>query len=118
MLTSDLFGSTTQPVVADPTTSSSTIAMSFPPTQEQLRWDRKDVQVHVLIALSVKPHIQSCTTSKQASNTPASLYAVYNEACVAYLEKQLEDVYMAKNETIDLYITCIKDLKEQLGNID
>ena len=45
---------TTQPIVIDPTTSSGTVAMPSPPTQEQLRWDGKDAQAHALIALSVK----------------------------------------------------------------
>ncbi|KAH6555873.1 hypothetical protein KP509_1Z221200 [Ceratopteris richardii] len=31
---------------------------------------------------------------------------------------QLEDVCMAENESVDVYVTCIKDLKEQLANID
>ena len=113
---------TTQPIVIDPTTSSGTVAMPSPPTQEQLRWDGKDAQAYAFIALSVKrhivPHIRSCTTSKQAWNTLASLYAVRNEARVAYLRKQLEDVCMAENETMDVYVTCIKDLKDQLANID
>ena len=115
-------GRTTQPIGIDPTTSSGTVAMPSPPTQEQLRWDGKDAQAYAFIALSVKrhivPHIRSCTTSKQAWNTLASLYAVRNEARVAYLRKQLEDVCMAENETMDVYVTCIKDLKEQLANID
>ena len=41
-----------------------------------------------------------------------SLYAVHNEAHVAYLRKQLE------NESMDVYVTHIKDLKEQLANIN
>ncbi|KAH7332083.1 hypothetical protein KP509_20G067300 [Ceratopteris richardii] len=41
-----------------------------------------------------------------------------NEVHVAYLRKQLEDVYMAQNESVDVYVTRIKDLKEQLENID
>ena len=46
------------------------------------------------------------------------MYAVRNEARVAYLTKQLEDVCMAESESMDVYITRIKDLKEQLANID
>ena len=48
--------------------SSSTMASPTPPTQEQLRWDRKDAQAHALIALTVKrhivPHVWPCSTSK------------------------------------------------------
>ena len=113
---------TSQSTITDTGSSSSTVTSSTPPTQEQLRWDGKDAQAHALIALSVKrhivPHIRSCSTSKQAWDTLASLYAVRNEARVAYLRKQLEDVYMAENESVDVYVTRIKDLKEQLANID
>ena len=66
----------------------------------------------------IVPHIRSCSTSKQAWDTLASLYAERNEACVAYLRKQLEDVYMAENESVHVYVTRIKYLKEQLANID
>ena len=113
---------TSQSTITDTGSSSSTMTSSTPPTQEKLRWDGKDAQAHALIALSVKrhivPHIRSCSTSKQAWDTLASLYAVRNEARVAYLRKQLEDVYMAENESVDVYVTRIKDLKEQLENID
>ena len=108
--------------ITDGLSSSSIDVASSPPTHEQLRWDGKDAQAHALIALSVKrhivPHIRSCSTSKQAWDSLASLYAVHNEAHVAYLRKQLENVCMAENDSVDMYVTCIKDFKEQLANID
>ena len=106
--------STSQSTVADTGSSSSTVTSSTPPTQEQLRWDGKDAQAHALIALYMKriiPHILSW-------DTLASLYVVCNEARVAYLRKQLEDVYMTENELVDVYVTHIKDVKEKLANID
>ena len=60
-----------------------------PPTAEQICWDGKDVQVHALLALSIKhtiiPHICSCKTAKEAWDTLATLYQARNEARVAYL---------------------------------
>lgn len=105
--------------VTDASSSSSVVSSPSPPTQDQLRWDGKDSQAHALSALSlIVMHIRSCTSSKQAWDVLASLYAVRNEARVAYLRKQLEEMHMAEGASIDVYVTKIKDLKEQLANID
>ena len=89
-----------------------------PPTVDQTRWDGRDAQAHVLIALSVKrtiiPHIWSCKSAKDAWNTLARLYQVRNEARVAYLRKQLESEHMNEGDSMDNFLTKIKDLKEQL----
>ena len=89
-----------------------------PPTVDQIRWDGRDAQAHALIALSVKhtiiPHIWSCKSAKDAWNTLARLYQVRNEARVAYLRKQLESEHMNEGDSMDNFLTKIKDLKEQL----
>ena len=89
-----------------------------PPTVDQTRWDGRDAQAHALIALSVKrtiiPHIRSCKSAKDAWNTLARLYQVRNEARVAYLRKQLESEHMNEGDSMDNFLTKIKDLKEQL----
>ena len=94
------------------------MARQQPPTAEQIRWDGKDVQAHALIALSVKrsiiPHIRSCKTSKDSWDTLSSLYQVRNEARVAYLRKQLESEHMNEGDSMDKFLTKIKDFKEQL----
>lgn len=86
------------------------------PTAEQLCWDGRDAQAHALIALSVKhtmvPHIRSAKSAKQA--WLAHLYAGRNEANVAYLRKQLESKHMEEGDSMDIFLTEIKDLKEQL----
>ena len=89
-----------------------------PPTAEQSRWDGKDAQAHALLALSVKraiiPHIRSCKTSKDAWDVLATLYQARNEARVAYLRKQLESEHMNEGDSMDTFLTKVKDFKEQL----
>ena len=93
-----------------------------PATQEQKRWDGRDAQAHALIALSVKrtiiPHIRSCRTTKEAWDILFTLYRARNEACVAYLQKQLEYEHMNEGDSMDSFLTKIKDLKEQLVCVD
>ena len=91
--------------------------VSVVPTAEQLCWDGRDAQAHALIAFSVKratPHIRSCKIAKDAWDTLTTLYQARNEARVAYLRKQLESEHMNKGDSIDNFLTKIKDLKEQL----
>ena len=75
-----------------------------------------------MISLSVKraiiPHICSCSTSKEAWDTLVTLYQARNEARVAYLCKQLESEQMNEGESMEFFLTKIKDLKEQLIAID
>ena len=100
--------SSTQSGVVDASSSSTSASTPSPPTQEQTKWDGKDAQAHALIALSVKrhivPHVRSCTSSKQAWDTLASLYTVSNEARVAFLRKKLEDLSMNDGDSIDVYV--------------
>jgi transposase InsO family protein len=97
-------------------------AQELPPIPEQVRWDAKDAQAHALIALSVKraiiPHIRSCRTAKDAWDTLTTLYQARNEARVAYLRKQLESEHMNEGDSMDSFLTKIKDLKEQLISAD
>ena len=89
-----------------------------PPSQEQRRWDGRDAQAHALIALSVKrsiiPHIRSCKTAREAWDVLCTLYQARNEARVAYLRKQLESEHMNEGDSMDNFLTKVKDLKEQL----
>ena len=89
-----------------------------PLTAEQIRWDGKDAQAHALIALSVKraiiPHIRSCKTAKDAWDILSTLYQARNEARVAYLRKQIESEHMNEGDSMDSFLTKVKDLKEQL----
>ena len=107
--------------VAGPSIGATTIRAP-PPTAEQSRWDGKDAQAHALLALSVKrtiiPHICSCKTSKDAWDELATLYQARNEACVAYLRKQLESEHMNEGDSMDTFLTKIKDSKEQLISAD
>ena len=96
--------------------------MEPPPSQEQRRWDGTDAQTHALIALSVKrsiiSHIRSCKTSREAWDVLCTLYQARNEARVAYLRKQLESEHMNEGDSMDSFLTKIKDLKEQLISTD
>ena len=101
-------------------TCSSTAATTIrtpPPTAEQSRWDGKDAQAHALLALSVKraiiPHICSCKTSKDSWDVLATLYQARNESRVAYLRKQLESEHMNEGDSMDTFLTKIKDFKER-----
>ena len=75
-----------------------------------------------MLALSVKraiiPHICSCNTSKYAWDVLATLYQARNEARVAYLRKQLESEHMNEGDSMDTFLTKIKDFKEQLISAD
>ena len=75
-----------------------------------------------MLALSVKrailPHICSCKTSKEAWDTLATLYQARNEVRVAYLCKHLESEHMNEGDSVDIFLTKIKDLKEQLISAD
>ena len=46
------------------------------------------------------------------------MYQVCNESHVAYLHKQLKHQHMNEGDSMDAYLIAIKDLKEQLANID
>ena len=87
-----------------------------------IQWDGRDAKAQALIALSVKksliPHIRSCVTARESWDKLASLYQVRNEAHVAYLHKHLKDQHMNEGDSMDAYLIAIKDLKEQLANID
>ena len=93
-------------------------AQELPPTPVQVRWHAKDAQAHALIALSVKkaiiPHIRSCKTAKRAWDVLSTLYQARNEARVAYLRKQLESEHLNEGDSMDNFLTKIKDLREQL----
>ena len=104
-------------------TSTAVAAVRAPPlTAEQIRWDGRDAQAHALIALSVKraiiPHIRSCRTAKDTWDVLATLYQARNEARVAYLRKQLESEHMNEGDSMDSFLTKIKDFKEQLISAD
>lgn len=89
-----------------------------PTTDAQQKWDERDAKAHAMIALSLKvaliPHIRSCKSAKEAWDTLANLYQVRNEARVAYLKRQLDHLVMHEGETMDSFITKLKDLREQL----
>ena len=60
------------------------------------------------------PHICSCKTLKEAWDTLATLYQARNEARVAYLRKQVESEHMNEGDSMDNFLTKIKDMKERL----
>ncbi|MDM1534572.1 hypothetical protein, partial [Myroides marinus] len=96
--------------------------LGVPPTVEQTRWDGRDANAHALIALSVKHgiilHIRLCKTAKEAWDALASLNHVRNEARVAYLRTQLESKHMNEGDSMDEFLTKIKDFREQLASLD
>ena len=99
--------------VASTSTSNFATALS---TFEHVHWDGKDAQAHALLALSVKcviiPHIHSCKTLKEAWDTLATLYQARNEVLVAYLRKRLESEHMNEGDSMDGFLTWIKNLKK------
>ena len=64
------------------------------------------------------PHIRSTASAKQACDILAHLYAGHNEANVGYLRKQLESKHMEEGDSMDIFLTEIKDLKQQLIAMD
>ena len=67
---------------------------------------------------SIISHIHSCKTTKEAWDTLATLYQARNEAHVTYLQKQLKSKHMNEGDSIDNFLTKVKDLKEQLIVVD
>ena len=102
--------------VEDVAGTSTARAAAVLPTVEQVRWDGRDAQPHALIALSMKrtivPHICSTKIPKQAWDILAHLYAGRNETHVVYLRKQIESKHMEEGDSMDIFLTKIKDLKE------
>ena len=62
---------------------------------------------------SIIPHICSCKIAKEAWDVLANLYQACNEARVAYLRKHLEAEHMNEGDSMDAFLTKIKDLNEQ-----
>ena len=96
--------------------------MQRTPSQRKRLWDGRDAQAHGLIALSIKhsiiPHMCSCKIAREAWDVLCTLYQARNEACVAYLRKQLESEHMNEGDSMDSFLTKVKDLKEQLISAD
>lgn len=71
-----------------------------------------------LIAISCRRtiilHIRSYTTTKGARDTLAELYAGHNEARVAFCER----LDMQEDDSIDEFLTHVKEFWEQPLNID
>ena len=84
-----------------------------PLTVEQTCWDGKDVQAHAIIAMSAKraitSHIRSCKTTKEAYDALANLYHGKNKARIAYFKKQLDSKIMNEGDSMDGFLTKIKD---------
>ena len=115
----DVAGSRTYATAMGVSSSSTPHATIAPlPTAKQIHWDGRDAEAHALIALYVKrsmiPHIRSAKSAKQAWDILAHNYARCNEENVAYLRQQLESVHMEEGDSMDTFITEIKDLKEKL----
>ena len=67
---------------------------------------------------AIIPHICSCKTSKDSWDVLATLYQAKNESHVAYLRKQLESEHMNEGDSMENFLTKIKDFKEQLISAD
>ena len=104
-------------IMEDDSGASSSMAAPIvvPATQEQRRWDVRDAQEHALLALSVKhgiiPHIRSCRIAKDAWDTLATFYQIFNEANVAYFCKQLESNHMNEGDSMEFFLVKIKSLR-------
>lgn len=98
------------------------VATVGPPIAEQARWDGRDANARALIALSVErdiiPTIRSCKTARDAWDNLANLYQVRNGARVAYLKRKLKTLPMLDGDSMDDYLTKVKDLREQLVSVD
>lgn len=98
------------------------IAGPAAPTAEQKRWDTRDAQAMSVIALTIKrsitPHIRSCKTSNLAWEILQEMFGSKNAARVEYLKKQLDKLEMQEGDNMVEHLTKIKDLREELLNID
>ena len=66
----------------------------------------------------IVPRIWFCTISKGDWDVLNNLYAQRNEPRVVMLKQQLEETKMQEGDSMDAFMTKIKDFKEQLLNID
>ena len=79
------------------------------------------VQAKVLIHMSVKgniiPHIRNCKTSKDTWDKLKGLYETSDSNRILFLKTKLFSIKMDVNETMNKYISRIKNFRDNLGDI-
>ena len=84
-------------------------------------WESWEVQAKVLICMSVKdniiPHIRNCKTSKDTWDKLKSLYEMFDSNRILFLNTKLFSIKMDANETMNKYLSRIKDFIHNLGDI-
>ena len=84
-------------------------------------WESWETQAKVLIRMSVKenilPHIRNSKTSKDTWDKLKGLYETSESNRILFLKTKLLSIKMDVNETMNKYISRIKDLRDNLGDI-
>ena len=84
-------------------------------------WNTPEFQAKVLIHMSVKdniiPHIKNCKTPKDTWDKLKGLYETSDSNRNFFLKTKLLSFNMELNEPITKYLSCIKDLRDNLGDI-
>ena len=84
-------------------------------------WNMQEVQGKVLIRISVKdniiPHIRNCKTSKETWDKLKGLYEMSDSNRILFLNTKLLSIKMNVNESMNKYLSCIKDFWDNLGDI-
>lgn len=62
-------------------------------------------------------HIIDCITSKETWNVLKGLYESTNENHILFLKTKIFWIKIEGNESINHFISCIKDLRSKLGDI-
>ena len=86
-----------------------------------LDWDKREMKAKVLLHMSVKgniiPHIRDCTSSKHTWETLKGLYETTNANGILFLKMKLLYIKMEANESISNFVSRIKDLSDNIGDI-
>lgn len=79
------------------------------------------MKVKVLLRISIKdniiPHIRDCASSKHTWETLKGLYETTNANRILLLKTKLLSIKMEANESINNFVSRIKDLSDKLGDI-
>ena len=84
-------------------------------------WDKRETKAKVLIRMSVTdaiiPHIRDCDTSSNTWKVLKTLFETENANRVFFLKSKLFSIKMDENESVNDYLSRVKELKDKLGDI-
>jgi hypothetical protein len=84
-------------------------------------WEKRETKAKVLLIIYVKdimiPYVRECKTSSEIWETLKGLYETMNTNRVIYFKSKVLSIKMEENENIIDYLSRIKYLKGNLGNI-